>query len=401
MKRSNTLGTYRSVAYFINWAIYGRNYHPQDLPAEKLTHILYAFANLRSDTGQVYLSDLWADVEKAYSKNSLDDPGYNVHGCLEQLYVLKRNNRKLKVLLSIGGATFSSNFPGASSTDSNRKTFASTAVQFVKNLGLDGLDIDWEYPQNQTEATNMVKLLAEVRSALDTYSAMHTDDKRFLLTVASPAGPSAYEKLDIAGMDPYVDFWNLMAYDYAGGWDKTTGHMANIFKSSANAVSTKFDTEEAVNYYTSQGVSLDKIVLGMPLYGRSFLDTDGPGTSFNGIGTGSWEEGVWDYKVLPQTGAKEYTVPNIISSYSYDATRRIMVTYDTKEVASQKANYIVDTGLGGAMWWESSGDRSGDDSLIKTVVDVFGGVSALDQSSNQLQYPLSAYKNIRNGSAME
>jgi chitinase len=219
-------------------------------------------------------------------------------------------------------------------------------------------------------------------------------------------------------MDPYVDFWNLMAYDYAGGWDKTTGHMANIFKSSANAVSTKFDTEQAVNYYTSQGVSLDKIVLGMPLYGRSFLDTDGPGTSFNGVGTGSWEEGVWDYKVLPQTGAKEYTVPNIISSYSYDATRRMMITYDTKEVASQKANYIVDTGLGGAMWWESSGDRSGDDSLIKTVgglcldeqpeaymfvqvVDVFGGVSALDLSSNQLHYPLSAYNNIRNGSAKE
>lgn len=389
---------FRTVAYYVNWAIYARKHRPQDLPAEKLTHVLYSFANVRSDTGEVHLTDSWADTDIHWEGDSWNDSGTNLYGCLKQLNLLKRRNRNLKVLLSIGGWTYSSNFKGPASTPQGRQTFAKSSVELLKTLGFDGIDIDWEYPQNADEARNFVELLAAVREELDLYArTLSNPNHHFEITVACPAGAQNYEKMDIRGMDRYLDFWNLMAYDYAGSWDQVSGHQANLYPSRENPASTPFSTSAALEFYTRSGVHPSKIVLGMPLYGRAFENTDGPGRPFQGIGEGSWEQGVHDYKRLPLEGFQEHSDGHCSATYCYNPQQRKMVSYDTPDMARIKAEYVKRHRLGGAMWWESSADKEGDSSLIGTVVNTLGGPQALMRQDNCLEYPATKYDNLRNG----
>ena len=307
----------------------------------------------------------------------------NLYGCLKQLNLLKKHHRHLKVLLSIGGWTYSSNFAQPAASAAGRRTFAQSAVQLVRDLGFDGLDVDWEYPQNEQEAGDYVSLLEETRRALDAFHKSNEDidnDKinetgaagktgKMLLTVACPAGSQNYTKLHLRAMDRVLDFWNLMAYDYAGSWDHIAGHQANLLPDRQYPARTPFSTQAALDYYLTEGqIRPDKIVLGMPLYGRGFVGTDGLGSPFEGNGgEGSWEAGVWDFKALPKEGAGVHLDEVVGASWSHDVGKRTIVSFDDRRVAKLKAAYVKDRGLGGAMWWESSGDRSGEEGLIGTV----------------------------------
>ncbi|EPE05193.1 glycoside hydrolase family 18 protein [Ophiostoma piceae UAMH 11346] len=392
--------TYRSVAYFANWSIYARQYRPQYLPVQHLTHILYAFANIR-DTGEVVLTDSYADVEIHWEKDSWNDTGHNLYGCVKQLYLLKKANRHLKVLLSIGGWTYSPKFAPMAATSASRSTFAATAVKLATDWGFDGLDIDWEYPQSTEEATNYVALLYECRRALDDYGNAFTPTIHFELTVACPASAKNFDNLNIPAMDQYLDFWNLMAYDYAGSWDMLAGHQANLHASRLMPHTTPFNTTDAVNLYLGKGVNPSKLVMGMPLYGRAFEKTEGLGRPYDGVGEGSWEKGVYDFKALPLPGTEVTYDPEVVAAICYGITgeppnkRKVLVTYDNRDVAVAKANYIRERGLGGAMWWESSSDRQGPESLIRIVTDTLGGPGVLQQRSNCVMCPETQYENLR------
>ncbi|RYP63620.1 hypothetical protein DL771_009179 [Monosporascus sp. 5C6A] len=387
---------FQNTVYFTNWGIYGRNYQPAQLPVSQVNQVLYAFLNLRPD-GTIFSGDTYADLEKHYPDDSWSETGNNAYGCVKQLFKLKKANRHLKMLISIGGWSWSTNFPAVASNPTARANFAKNAVKFMGDWGMDGVDIDWEYPASPAEGNDYVKLLDAVRAELDSYAAQNAPGYHFLLTSAVPAGPKNYNNMNLGEASKRLDYLYLMAYDYAGKWDTTSGHQANLYPSTENPVATPFSTEKAVNDYLALGVPAEKIVLGMPLYGRAFEATDGIGKPYSGVGQGSWEEGIYDYKVLPQAGAKEIYDEKAGATYSYDSAARRVVSYDTPDMVSKKVSYLQGKGLGGSMFWEASGDKTDAGSLIGTAFNAQGGSGSLDKSQNLLSYPASAYDNIRKG----
>ena len=136
----------------------------------------------------------------------------------------------------------------------------------------------------------------------------------------------------------------------AGSWDTVANHQANLYGGKISAAAS-------VDWYISQGVKREKIVLGLPLYGRSFLNTEGPGYNYSGMGPGTWENGVYDYRVLPLPGSSVKLDKTAVASWSYDTSKKEMISYDSEEVAKLKGQYIKKEKLGGSMFWELSGDK--------------------------------------------
>lgn len=321
-------------------------------------------------------------VQDIWKENDQD-----LHGNFKQLSLLKNKYRHVKVSLSIGGYSWSSNFSAIASNVETRATFTKTALSHLENLGLDGIDIDWEFPKDATDAENYVLMLRELRIALDEYQLKYdpTDDP-FLLSVAMPCGPENYNILKLSEMSEYVDIFYLMAYDFAGDWDKKTGHQSNLFGGSLNV-------NQAVTDFEKAGVPSKKLVMGLPMYGRGFSNTIAKtGSSYRGVPDGSWDKGSFDYKDLPRNGATEYLDEEIGASWSYDENTREFITYDSPAVIQLKCDYIKERQLGGAMFWELSADNTNERSLLDTVYQSIG--SRLNSDDNHLIYPLSSFDNI-------
>ncbi|UZJ55292.1 hypothetical protein CBS101457_004612 [Exobasidium rhododendri] len=379
-----------NIGYFTNWSIYGRKYLVSKVPAQSLSHVLYAFADVRDD-GEVFLTDSWADVEIHYDGDSWNDTGKNLYGCFKQLLILKRQNRHLKLLLSIGGWTYSSHFK-AVRTAAGRSKFVASAMKILEDVGLDGLDIDWEYPKDAEEAHQYVLLLAELRNALN--ARANAVQARHWLSIAAPCGEQK-ETLNVRAMDQYLDMWNLMAYDFSGTWSRCATHQANLFPSQV----TETSVDTAVSYYLAQGVAPGKLVMGMPLYARAFAKTGGLGQPFKGVPEGGAEPGNFFYSDLPLPGHTEHFDNVAHAIFSQNVAKGEIASYEGPASVDSKVKYIHDRGLAGSMWWELSGDcdaaKGGMERAL--IPRAAYGLGQLESTPNNLHYPYSQYDNVRSG----
>lgn len=365
-------GDKKIVAYYPSWATYARNYQVADIPAEKITHINFAFANIAD--GKCVVGDSYADTDKAFAGDSWDQGAKR--GNFNQLTKLKEANPNLETMISIGGWTWSKNFSAAAATEASRQAFVSSCVDFMNTYGFDGIDIDWEYPVSgglyagtPADKANYTALLAEFQKELAAQSAR--DGEHHPLTIAAPAGPTTIPNLEAKNIGGIVDWMNLMSYDYHGGWDPITGHNAPM-KVGSKDTATGFSVSDAVDAYLNAGFPAQKLVLGLPLYGRGWENVS---STQNGLyqpatnaSVGTWEKGVFDY-----TDIKNNYLPTMTRywdaeaqvPYLYDPVRKLWISYDDPQSIKIKVEYIKAKGLGGAMVWELSGDR--DEELIDAI----------------------------------
>jgi chitinase len=190
--------------------------------------------------------------------------------------------------------------------------------------------VDWEHPSDHQQGLNFIALLGAIR--------MHLSDEHYLLTAALPAGQWALQHIDLCRSQDYLDFINLMTYDFSGPWTPQAGHHAQLFASHHSQPSGV----TAIDYVRGTGFPSAKILLGIPVYGRSFLGANGPGHSYNGNGG---EEGTFEYKHLPRQGTQEFVDHDAVAASCIGGDGGF-VTYDNPETVRRKAEYCKENQLG-------------------------------------------------------
>ncbi|WP_425546488.1 glycoside hydrolase family 18 protein [Amycolatopsis minnesotensis] len=355
----------KTVGYFVQWGVYGRNYHVKNIEtsgsASKLTHLNYAFGNVTN--GGCSIGDSYADYDRFYDAGSSVDGVADtwdngaLRGNFGQLKRLKKMHPNLKVLFSFGGWTWSGGFGQAAA---NPTAFANSCYNLVNDprwAGVfDGIDIDWEYPNacgltcDKSGPDALKKVLSALRAKFGSK----------LVTAAITGDGSNNGKIDAAdyaGAAQSSDWFNVMTYDYFGAWAPKGPTAPHSPLNAYQGIPTEgFNSDAVIQKLKGKGIPANKLLLGLGFYGRGWtgVSQDAPGGTATGPAQGTYEQGIEDYKVLkgrcPSTGT--------IAGTAYAKCGSNWWSYDTPATIKSKVGYARSQGLGGTFFWELSGDTT-------------------------------------------
>jgi len=349
----------RVVGYLASWGVSSKGTRIAELPARDLTHIFYAFGEVRDD-----------------GKAGVPNPGSN----FDELALLKTRNPHLKLAISIGGWTGSGRFSDVALTDSSRRLFAQSAIDlFIRqHPGLfDGIDIDWEFPvaggmqgnvERPVDRENFTLLLAELRRLLDTEGIQ--DHRHYELTIAASARPQEIANLEILRIASLLDFINVMTYDYHSG-PGITNFNAPLYAAKGDPT-PELNVDASIRAFVDAGVPSDKLLVGIPFYAHGYGAVPNVNDGLFQRGTGTpvgWKSMDGDWRVLSQSRLRDpkyvrHWEANAQVPWLYDSTTGTWVSYDDPQSVAAKVRYVREHGLGGVVIWELGGD---DGALMRAI----------------------------------
>lgn len=338
------------IGYYADWT--AERYPLAGIPADKLTHVNYAFGKIGPDnrltfnaqaaTGRVYPGDC-AEPSCA-------------HGLFNQIALLKAAHPHLKFIMSVGGWTDSGPFYEMAADERSRAAFVQSCADFLKSYPqFDGIDIDWEHPVvgglqpgHPRDAHNYVLLLEGLRRAIGPGK---------LLTVAVSAGPRGIEPLEYPGMAAALDWVSVMTYDFHTG-GKRVGFNSALYNHD-DPSNPKLNLHDAVQAILAKGVPRAKLVAGVPFYGRGWKGAGSAAVWSDA--EGPMQPGPGPYRTIAETFLKS---PAYVRHWDdvakvpwlYNSETREWITYEDPQSMRLKGEYIAAQSLAGGMFWELSND---------------------------------------------
>jgi chitinase len=332
------------VGYYAAWAAYS-GFTPDKIDASKLTHINYAFANIGSDY-----------------KITLGYPDIDAVN-FTKLKALKQIHPNLKILISVGGWSWSDRFSDAALTDASRTAFADSCVAFIVNYGLDGVDIDWEYPVSGGLSTNAYRpedkynftlLMQKLREKLNARGII--DGKSYTLSFAGAAGDWYLSNIEPGKVMQYADYANIMTYDIHGPWDQYTDFNSPLYSNTDTSPQYKDSVDSGINAWLKAGYPANKLIMGVPFYGYIYKavtnSNNGLYQSYSGCSSISYDNIVTNY--LNAYGFVRYFHSQSMVPWLFNGST--FISYEDAQSIGFKEAYIKSKNLGGAMIWELSQD---------------------------------------------
>ena len=283
---------------------------------------------------------------------------------LKELSKIRDFNPNLTILMSLGGWG-AGGFSEAASSDENRKLFAKNAIEFMHKYELDGLDLDWEYPcysvsgimSSPDDKVNFTLLLEELRNQLNIEEEKY--NKHFLLTIATGAEQYYLDGTEMDKIHKYLDYIQLMTYDFRGGFQVLTGHHTPLYNSTGDLF--KGSTHDAVKLFEKAGVPKEKLIIGAAFYARGFKGVPNFNNGLFQIAetTGGFFSNYDELKenYINKNGFKRYFDNEAKSPYLFNGNE--FISYDDEESIEYKCSYLKDKGLLGMMFWHYYADSTG------------------------------------------